>query len=160
MPTVAKTASQAESNHHNGQPRYELRAESLGSGNLQLEVWQLPSAATPQITRPVRVAGLKGRNLALIEHRILQRLAKASINLGGLKRKQPKTYPLDEDLALILGLIFRVLAPMRSRDSILACVEGIEVMGREEAAYWLGMAIHRKNPRRVLAALRLLLKDT
>ncbi|KKZ14067.1 MAG: hypothetical protein TH68_05770, partial [Candidatus Synechococcus spongiarum 142] len=24
-------------------------------------------------------------------------------------------------------------------------------------AYWLGMAMHRKNPRRVLAALRLLL---
>ena len=30
-------------------------------------------------------------------------------------------------------------------------------MAREEAAYWLGMAMHRKNPRRVLAALRLLL---
>lgn len=27
----------------------------------------------------------------------------------------------------------------------------------EEAAYWLGMAMHRKSPRRVLAALRLLL---
>ena len=27
----------------------------------------------------------------------------------------------------------------------------------QEAAYWLGMAMHRKNPRRVLAALRLLL---
>jgi len=35
--------------------------------------------------------------------------------------------------------------------------EGIEEMGREEAAYWLGMAMHRKNPRRVLAALRLLM---
>lgn len=30
-------------------------------------------------------------------------------------------------------------------------------MAREEAAYWLGMAMHRKKPRRVLAALRLLL---
>jgi hypothetical protein len=30
-------------------------------------------------------------------------------------------------------------------------------MAREEAAYWLGMAVHRKNPRRVLTALRILL---
>ena len=37
------------------------------------------------------------------------------------------------------------------------CAHGIEAMGREEAAYWLGMAMHRTNPRRVLAALRLLL---
>jgi hypothetical protein len=39
------------------------------------------------------------------------------------------------------------------------CAEGIEVMGKEEAAYWLGMAMHRKNPRRVLMALRCLLTD-
>jgi GNAT superfamily N-acetyltransferase len=40
-------------------------------------------------------------------------------------------------------------------------VRGIlDAMAREEAAYWLGMAMHRKNPRRVLAALRLLLSAT
>ena len=33
-------------------------------------------------------------------------------------------------------------------------------MGREEAAYWLGMAMHRKHPRRVLMALRILLTVT
>jgi hypothetical protein len=40
-----------------------------------------------------------------------------------------------------------------------AVAEGIEAMGREEAAYWLGMAMHRRNPRRVLTALRLILTD-
>jgi hypothetical protein len=30
-------------------------------------------------------------------------------------------------------------------------------MPKEEAAYWLGMAMHRKYPRRVLMALRFLL---
>ena len=34
---------------------------------------------------------------------------------------------------------------------------GTQAMGREEAAYWLGMAMHRKHPRRVLTALRFLL---
>ena len=37
------------------------------------------------------------------------------------------------------------------------CARGINAMAREEAAYWLGMAMHRRNPRLVLAALRLLL---
>jgi hypothetical protein len=37
------------------------------------------------------------------------------------------------------------------------CARGIEAMAREDAACWLGMAMHRKNPRRVLATLRLLL---
>ena len=40
-------------------------------------------------------------------------------------------------------------------------VRGIlDAMASEEAAYWLEMAIHRKNPRRVLAALRFLLNAT
>ena len=59
----------------------------------------------------------------------------------------------------MLGLLFRTLAPMRSRDNMRAVAEGIEVMGREEAAYWLGMAMHRKHPRRVLTALRCLLTE-
>ncbi len=32
-------------------------------------------------------------------------------------------------------------------------------MGREEAGYWLGMAMHRKNRLRVLTALRFLPTD-
>ena len=66
---------------------------------------------------------------------------------------------LRNHLALTLGLLFRALAPMRSRDNMRAVAEGIEAMGREEAAYWLGMAMHRKQPRRVLAALRFLLTE-
>ncbi len=66
---------------------------------------------------------------------------------------------VNEGMALNLGLLFRTLAPMRSRDNMRACAQGIDAMGREEAAYWLGMAMHRRNPRRVLAALRLLLTD-
>ena len=62
-------------------------------------------------------------------------------------------------MALTLGLLFRALAPMRSRDRIRTVAEGIEAMEREEAAYWLGMAMYRRRPRRVLSALRMLLTD-
>ena len=64
---------------------------------------------------------------------------------------------MEEDLALNLALMFRVLAPMRSAKRMRLVALGIDGMSREEAGYWLGMAVHRKNPRRVLAALRMLL---
>lgn len=140
-------------------PLYQLRLENLGKGDLQMEVWQLPSPSRPQITKPVRLAGLKGRNLALIEHRLARRLTKASISIAGLPPRESRSHPIEEELALGVGLIFRVLAPMRSREKMLACLEGIEGMGREESAYWLGMAMHRKKPQRVLAALRMLLTE-
>ena len=146
-------------------PRYELRTRKLGATDSEYEVWQLPSAATPQVTVPVRVAGLRGRNLELVEHRVLRRLAKSGIRLGSSLRLQAggksggSAHALSEDLALTLGLLFRTLAPMRSRDNMVTVAEGIEAMEREEAAYWLGMAMHRKRPRRVLAALRMLLTE-
>ena len=137
-------------------PRYELRVARRRPGDGQYEVWQLPSAATPQLASALRIAGLRGRNLELVEHRVLRRLARSGVKLG-MAGGARRGYALDEDLALTLGLLFRALAPMRSRENMRAVAEGIEAMGREEAAYWLGMAMHRKHPRRVLTALRVLL---
>jgi hypothetical protein len=65
--------------------------------------------------------------------------------------------PIDEELAINLGLLFRALAPMRNREHMAAVASGIETMTKEETGYWLGMAMHRKHPRRVLMALRFLL---
>jgi len=138
-------------------PRYELRAHYFGPADTELEVWQLPSPATPTLTSPVRVAGLRGRNLELVDHRVARRLKQSGIPFEQPALRLPRAWQLPEDLALTLGILFRALAPMRSRDNLRHVVEGIEAMGKEEAAYWLGMAMHRKNPRRVLSALRVLL---
>ena len=140
-------------------PRYELRVRRHGPADAEYEIWQMPAAATPHVTSPLRVAGLRGRNLELVEHRVLKRLAQAGVKLGQSVDAGKRDYPLDEDLALTLGLLFRTLAPMRSRDKMRAVAEGIESMEREETAYWLGMAMHRPHPRRVLTALRILLTE-
>jgi ribosomal protein S3 len=140
-------------------PNYELRVFREAVGKLHIEVWHMPSPATPHLKHPKYIAGLKGRNLDLIEHRVTKVLKRQNINVDTLPPGDVVPFTLDEETALILGLIFRTLAPMRKREKMRACVEGIEAMGREEAAYWLGMALHRKNPRRVLMALRILLTD-
>ncbi|MBI2571827.1 MAG: hypothetical protein HYV63_32865 [Candidatus Schekmanbacteria bacterium] len=141
------------------QPQYELRAKLISSSNAQLEVWQLPSAASPHLKKAKRIAGLHGRNLALVEPRVLPRLKRADIDLGGLGPGAERCFAVNELLALQLGLMFRSLAPMRDRFNMQQVAEGIEAMEKEEAAYWLGMAMHRKYPRRVLMSLRHLLID-
>ncbi len=140
-------------------PLYQLRVHRHSPSDQELEVWQLPSPSTPNLTTPRRVAGLRGRNLELIEHRVLRRLKAAKVDTTGVLIGAEVRHNLDEDLALMLGLLFRLLAPMRDRDNMRACADGVEAMAREEAAYWLGMALHRKNPRRVLTALRFLLTE-
>ena len=140
-------------------PHYELRVRRRGTVGTEYEIWQLPAPATPQVTSAQRVAGLRGRNLELVEHRVLKRLSQAGVKLGRRADPTRRGYALTEDPALTLGLLFRTLAPMRSRDNMRAVAEGIEAMGREEAAYWLGMAMHRKHPRRVLTALRFLMTE-
>lgn len=140
----------------NIEPAYEVRAKRLKGNELQVEIWQLPSPASPHILAPQRVAGLAGRNLEINQIRILKKLKEAGVRLDIMPIDGMRT-PIREDEALRLALLFRVLAPMRSRARMVDIAEGIEGMAREEAAYWLGMAVHRKNPRRVLNALRVLL---
>lgn len=140
-------------------PQYELRVRHHGPVGTEYEIWQMPTAAAPQVSAALRIAGLRGRNFDLVEHRVLKRLSQFGIKPSRDVDMRKRGYALTEDLALTLGLLFRTLAPMRSRDNMRAVAEGIEAMGREEAAYWLGMAMHRTHPRRVLTALRFLLTE-
>ena len=138
-------------------PWYELTVRGRDACDNEYEICQVPSPATPQIKKPIRIAGLHGRNLDLIEHRILRQLASAGIRPKPAAPPKLRAYALSEDAALTLGLLFKALAPMHDRENMRAVIEGIEAMERPEAAYWLGMAMHRRQPRRVLTALRMLL---
>ena len=138
-------------------PQYELRARRLQGTDFELEIWQLPASATPHVKQSTYIAGLRGRNLSLLEHRLLKRLKAVRINIIDLPLFDSLRVPIDEEMAINLGLLFRALAPMRNREHMSAVAAGIEAMTKEEAGYWLGMAMHRKYPRRVLMALRFLL---
>jgi len=140
-------------------PRYELRVSRRGPGDTFYEIWQLPDAATPELRHPRYVAGLGGRNLGLFEPRLLKLLRSIDIDATGVRGRDQRRFDLLEEYALRIGLTLRALAPMRSRLNMRAVSDGIDAMTKEEAAYWLGMAMHRKYPRRVLMALRFLLID-
>jgi hypothetical protein len=158
MTAGATTARSKRLQEHSGNlPQYELRLRPNKGSEFELEIWQNPSPATPRLTAPEYVAGLKGSALRLIETRLLKRLSRAKMNIGIRDSEKTRVWKIDEDMALNLGLLFRALAPMRNLDRIRQVADGVDEMSREEAGYWLGMAMHRRHPRRVLAALRLLL---
>jgi hypothetical protein len=138
-------------------PVYELRVTGTNDVDVEVSVWQLPSIATPRLQQAERTASLAGRPWRMIESRVSKRLRQIGIGISHIKKGQTVGFPIDEEIALNLSLLFRVLAPMRSIDRIRMVVDGIDKMSREEAGYWLGMAVHRVYPRRVLAALRVLL---
>ncbi len=156
---TAPVTPAAEHDRTHATPKYEIRVSRRGPGDLLFEIWQLPVAATPELHHRRYVAGLGGRNLALVEHRLLKVLRGLNIDVTGMRGRETRPFDLPEEHALRLGLWFRTLAPMRSRSNMRAVAEGIEAMPKEEAAYWLGMAMHRRYPRRVLMALRFLLID-
>lgn len=159
MSKKSRTTTATQSDHSN-LPRYELRLIVGTKSDYRLDVWQLPSPATPRLTGPEYVASLKGVALRLMEPRLLKRLSQVKISFGRMSAGKQEAWAINEELALSLGLLFRTLAPMRSIDRIAQVADGIDEMSREEAGYWLGMAMHRKRPRRVLAALRMLLTET
>src|SRR3569833_43813 len=139
---AAKPRAKVSTAEPPARPRYELRVALAHRGKYQLDLWQLPSPATPRLSAPEHIASLKGRPLELIEHRILKRLARARVDVSSMAPGKEKAFPLDDDLALHLGLLFRTLAPMSKIERIKTVADAIEDMSREEAAYWLGMVIH------------------
>ena len=137
-------------------PQYELRMIVESTSVWRLEIWQATSPATPRLKAPEHVATIQGPGLRIAENRLLKRLAREKIVLGSLKPGKSKRWPLDEEVALTLGLLFRVLAPMKNLDRIRQVAEGVEKMSREEAGYWLGM-VHAPG---VSAAGARVVKDT
>ncbi len=154
-------ANSVKSTDATGQgPLYELRVKGMAGGQMLMTIWQLPCLSTPGLKKPECNARLKGRALKIVETRVLRKLKAAGIRLNKVIKGKTRHFPLDEDLALNLSLLFRTLAPMRNMDRIRLVAQGVDTMSREEAGYWLGMTVHRRYPRRVLAALRMLLTST
>jgi hypothetical protein len=115
-----------------GRPAYELRCKQRGPSDLELEVWQVPSTATPELKEPRRVAGLGGHKLLLVEGAILRRLKAEQVSLAKLKKGEARRDPLSEDLALAMGLLFKLLAPMRN----VAAIWAWRCIARTPAGYW------------------------
>lgn len=138
-------------------PAYEFRLAANEQGQYEYAIWRAASAVVPGLDAAEPVGVLRGESARIIETRVLRQLSRARIHLGPIRLGEKRTWRINEDHALTLGLLFRVLAPMRNVERIREIAERVEEMSREEAGYWLGMSIYRHNSRRVLAALRLLL---
>ncbi len=138
-------------------PAYEFRLALSLSGDYEYSIWRAASPSARGASVAEQIGTVRGETARNIENRVIRQLARARIRFGPVPLGEKRKWGIEEDRALTLGLLFRVLAPMRSVERIREIAERVEEMSREEAGYWLGMSIYRQNPRRVLAALRVLL---
>ena len=76
-------------------PSYALRLSVKRASDWQIEIWQLPSPATPRLKAPEHVASLKGTPLRMIERRVIKRLSRVKINLGVMRPGKKKEWPLE-----------------------------------------------------------------
>ena len=83
--------------------------------------------------------------LLLVEGAVLRRLNTGKVSLARLHKGESRRDRLLEELVVAMGLLFKLLAPMRNVTAMDNCARGIDAMALEEAAYWLGMAMHRKK---------------
>ena len=105
---MARLGIIAQSAAPDSAPRYELWVHRRGPADAEYEIWRMPAPWRRRCAWP----GCAGRNLELVEHRVLQRLARAGVKPGRGANASKRGYALDEDLALRLGLLFRALAPI------------------------------------------------
>ena len=69
---------------------------------------------------------------------VLSRRQESSSGVSWTRRRRA----IMKDFLLTLRRLFRMIAPMRSRDNMRAVMEGIDPMEAEETAYWPDMAMH------------------
>ena len=139
--------------------RWELRVAHTRRDGVVVSVWRHCAARRGRAHGggAAPIATLRGRPYRLIESLLLKRLSHLGLAAAGITKGRSIAGRVHERDAVSLALLFRALAPMRSIDRIRLVADGIDRLSPEEANYWLGMALHRTRPRRVLAALRMLL---
>jgi hypothetical protein len=127
---------------------YEIR-KTYRKNLLRLEIYRYKGKG-----KPIFLGGIHGTPFRLIEHRLIKGFSRLKIDWTS---QETKNYRITEGIANTNALLFRALAPMKNIEKIRSVAEGISEMREEEAAYWMGMVLHRKKPSRILAALRLIL---
>ena len=109
---IAKNQKFADRSVVDSHPLYELRAVGLPAGEiLALELWQLPSPSTPRLKQAELTASLRGRQLRLIESRVLRRLKQAGISLNGVRGKIRSARSSWKKICAELVLLVSVFSP-------------------------------------------------
>jgi hypothetical protein len=92
---------------------------------------------------------------------VFDRIADAVRECGGrpsdLRRDRRAPFPLNEETAVRLGLLFLAIKPLRKTARIEAIRNATAAMSPEEAYYWYAKCVHGATGRRAQRALRILL---
>lgn len=139
------------------EPLFELRVKVLDNNEYEMEIWQIPSPVSPNQFKETKLGRIVGAPFRVLETWLIRKLGKMNVSISLMKKNTNHTFMIKEDHAMFLTLLFLSLTSLRKVERIREVAMGVESLTYEESSYWVAMALHKKKPRRVLAALRMLL---
>jgi hypothetical protein len=126
--------------------RFELHRE-IDHGRRTLEVWELIHRDfTTRDLKPSRLVSVSGENLERIRPAIMEALRANRLSQSSLAEWNTAPIRLDEEWGVRLGLLVKLVGPLKSQDRVRAMVEGVLTMSREESLFWFAKCYNGCGP--------------
>lgn len=126
--------------------RFELRW-STEHGHRSLEVWELSHRDfTTRDFKPHRQVSLSHENVNRIRPALLEAMRANHLPPSTMAEWNVAPIRLDEEWGVRVGLMLRLVGPVKQQEKVQAMVEGVLAMGREEALYWYAKCFNGRGP--------------
>lgn len=133
---------------------YELRVLKAHDNAVRLELWQLPYNRSPQPSKPMKVATLRGLAVTACHAELVELLRQEGYPPAVVIRPQADAVSLTEDAGIHLALLFRLVRPMKRLDRIHNVVQGLARMSPDERHYFFARIQYPEKGRYMERALR------
>jgi hypothetical protein len=130
------------------------------SGNRYgLALTEIVAPSRREAHEPARhpVVRLWGSPLQTVFDRVADAVRASGGRPSDVRRDRKAPFPLDEETAVRLGLLFLAIKPLKKTSRIEAIRDATEAMSPEEAYYWYAKCANGATGRRAQRAFRILL---
>ncbi len=140
-----------------GDQNFELTVFERETGDVGLALFQLPANGEEEPKEPTRVAQLWGYPLRRVRNQVIKALREAGHDLDELL--EAKSYRLEEETGVKLGLLFMAVKPLNKKRRIDEIRDAVMYMSSEEAYYWYSLCSRNGYGKRARRAFRILCSE-
>ena len=141
-----------------GDKNFELTVFERKTGDLGVALFQLPANGTQDAKVSERVVSLWGFPLRRTTNQILKALRSSDYDIDSLAEGE-KTYRLEEEQGVKLGLLFMAIKPLQKKRRIDELADTVRYMSSEEAYYWYSLCSQNGYGKRARRAFRILFSE-
>jgi hypothetical protein len=138
---------------------FELHVAPLAGRQYGLALVEILSASIGRNKNPEQrlVVRIWGSPMQAVFDRIVEAVKATGSRASDVRAERKAPFPLDEETAVRLGLLFLAIKPLRKLARMEAIRDATATMSAEEAYYWYSKCSSPVTGRRATKALRILL---